>query len=129
MRFEPVPPQGQGTLTIKHDISLERIFRYSRNLKAAEVQPGEKFRIRMYHKRAFWCTCWTFGGLEDDDLKDKKFGARRGLTDEDRNRVPGENRPDIEQMEKEGWVFSQMLDNLKMTEDDTGQEVIVEFVR
>ena len=83
----------------------------------------------MYHERPFWCTWWTFGGLEDDDLKDKKFGARRGLTGEDRNRAPGENRPDIEQMEKEGWVFSQKLDNLKMTEDDTGQEVIVEFVK
>ncbi len=53
MRFESVPPKGQGTLTIKHDLSLDRLFLYSRNLKPADVKPGEKSRIRMNPRRAF----------------------------------------------------------------------------
>ena len=45
MRFETVPPIGQGALVIKHDISLDRLFRFSYYLKVADVQPGEIFRI------------------------------------------------------------------------------------
>ena len=43
--------------------------------------------------------------------------------------MPGEERPDVEQMEKEGWIFSQRFDNLKMTEDEVGREVLIEFVK
>ena len=104
MRFETVPPKGQGVLTIKHDLSLERLFLYSRNLKATDVQPGEKFRIRTNPKRAFMSGWWTFGDLENGDLKDKKF-AKWELPGEDgdiSNLMPGEEQPDIGQMEKEG---------------------------
>lgn len=130
MRFETIPPTGQGALVIKHDISLERLFRYSRHLKAADVQPGEKFRISMNPKRAFRSAWWTFGDM-DGDLKGNKF-ARWELPDEDgdiRNLMPGEERPDYEQMEKDGWVFSQRFDDLDISEDDAGHEVVVEFVK
>ena len=54
-RFETVPPIGQGALVIKHDISLYRLFRFSHHLNAADVQPGEKFRINMNPLRSFRC--------------------------------------------------------------------------
>ena len=68
--------------------------------------------------------------MEHGHLKRKKF-AKWILPDEDdkiTNLMPREERPDIEQMEKDGWVFSQRLNNLQMTEADEGDEVVVEFV-
>ncbi len=62
-----------------------------------------------------------------DDLKDKKF-AKWEVPGEDEdisNLMPGEERPDIELIEKEGWVFSQKFVNLEMTEDEAGHEVVV----
>ena len=47
MRFETDPPVGRGTLLVKHGLSLDRLFQNSRSLKAADVQPGEKFRIKI----------------------------------------------------------------------------------
>ena len=130
MRFETVPPIGEGTLVIKHDLSLDRLFAHSRNLKAADVQPGERYSIGINTKRMFICWWWTLGDVERGDLKEKKF-AKWVLPDEDGdiiNLMPGEERPDIEQMEKDGWVFSQRLDNLEMTEAEEGNEVVIEFV-
>ena len=129
-RFENVPPIGQGSLVITHDLSLERLFRNTHNLKATEIQPEEQFRIRMNPKRAFRYGWWTFGDMNGGDLKEKKF-AEWILPDEGGdiiNLMPGEERPDIEQVEKGGWVFSQGLDDLVMTEEDAEREVVVEFV-
>ena len=129
-RFETVPPLGQGALIITHDLSLERLFRNTHSLKVTDIQPGERFRIRMTPKRAFRCGWWTFGDMNGGDLKEKKF-AEWVLPDEDGdviNLMPGEKRPDIEQMEKDGWVFSQRLDDLEMTEAEEENEVVVEFV-
>ena len=130
MRFDTIPPMGQGALIIKHDLSLDRVFEYSRNLKAADVQPGEKYRIGINHKRMFSSRWWAFGDMDYGDPKEKKF-ARWVLPDQDgdiSNLMPGEERPNVEQMEKDGWVFSQGLDDLEMTEDDAGHEVAVEFL-
>ena len=130
MRFETVPASEQGALIIKHDISLDRLFMFSHYLKAADVQPGEKFRVCMNPRRAFQCPWWAFGDM-NGDLKDKKF-AQCSLPDENgfiSNFFPGEKRPDFAQMEKDGWVFSQNLDDLEFTEDDTGHEVVIEFVK
>lgn len=129
MRFETVPPAGQGDLVIKHDLSLDRIFEYSRNLKAADVQPGERFRIKMNPKRAFAASWWAFGSMHDGELEGKKFAKweRPGEDGEISNLMPGEERPDVEQMEKDGWVFSQRFDYLEMAEEDGGDGVIVEF--
>ncbi|KAL9610675.1 MAG: hypothetical protein Q9167_004623 [Letrouitia subvulpina] len=128
-RFETVPPPGKGELVIKHELPLERIFRNSYQLRAADVHPGEEFRIRINSKRlrgiGGW---WTFGDLSGD-LEGKKF-ARWELPDEAGeigNLMPGEQFPDIEQMEHEGWVFSQMFDSLEVTEDLQQEEVIVKF--
>ena len=129
MHFETVPPKGQGALSVTHNISLERLFRNSRDLKAADIQPGEKFRVGMNPKRAFRCGWWAFGDMEIGDLKDKKF-AVWVLPDKDGNiynLMPDDERPSIERMEKDGWVSSQHLDDLEMTEDEAGSEVIVEF--
>ena len=123
---------GQGALVIKHDISLDRLFRFShyfKDFKATDVQPGEKFRINMNPRRAFRCGWWAFGDM-DGDLKEKKFAAWT-LPDDNgwiRNLMPGEERPDVAQMEKDGWAFSQNED-LEFTEDDGGHEVVIEFVK
>lgn len=74
---------------------------------------------------------WAFGDMDNGDLKEKKF-ARWVLPDQDgdiSNLMPGEERPNVEQMEKDGWVFSQGLNDLEMTEDDAGHDVVVEFVK
>lgn len=130
MRFESIPSIEQGDLIIKHDLSLERLFRNSHSLKAADIQPGEKFRIKLNPKRAFRCNWWAFGDMNNGYLKEKKF-ATWVFPDEDgdiMNLTPGDERPDIEKMEKDGWVFSQHLDDLEMTQDEAGSEVVVEFI-
>ena len=68
--------------------------------------------------------------MNDGDLKEKKF-AEWVLPDENgeiMNLMSGEERPDVEQMEKDGWVFSQAFDNLEMSEDDEEREVVIEFL-
>ena len=130
MRFETVPPIGQGALTIKHDLSLERLFAHSRNLKVTDVQPGERYSIRINTKRMFICWWWAFGDMNNGNLGERKF-SKWVHPDEDGNIIglmPGEERPDFEQMEKDGWVFSQEHENLEMTEDEAECEAIVEFV-
>lgn len=105
-RFETIPSIGQGALIIKHDISLDRLLENPHNLKAADVQPGEKFRLNINPMRGFRSGWWAFGDM-DTDLKEKKF-AKWSLPDEDgdlSSLMPGEERPDIEQMEKDGWLF------------------------
>ena len=130
MRFETVPPIGKGALVIKHDLSLDKLFAHSRDVKRSDVQPGEKYRVGINTKRMFICWWWTFGDINDGDLKEKKF-ARWVLPNENgeiMNLMAGEEWPDIEQMEKDGWVFSQGLDDLEITEADERNEVVVEFV-
>lgn len=129
MRFETVPPLGEGVLVIKHDLSLERIFEYSRDLKVDGVQRGEKFRIKMNPKRAFMSEWWAFGGLGDGELSGKIFAKweRPNQNGDISNLMPGEQKPNVEQMEKEGWVFSEVFDDLEMAEDIARQSVIIEF--
>ncbi|KAI9854450.1 MAG: hypothetical protein M1830_006532, partial [Pleopsidium flavum] len=43
LRFETIPAKGQGMLIVKHDLPLERMFRYEPTLKPADIKPGEKF--------------------------------------------------------------------------------------
>lgn len=105
------------------------MFQNSRLLKAADVRPGEKFRVQMDPKRLFWAGWWTFGALNDGELGGKRF-AKWERPDEDGsigNLMPGEQRPDFKRMEKEGWVFSERFDDLEVT-DDTEHSVIVEFI-
>ena len=83
----------------------------------------------MNAKRAFRGGWWAFGDM-NGDLKEKKF-TKWESPDEDgeiSNLMPGEERPDVEQMVKEGWVFSQRFDYLEITQDDTGDDIIIEFV-
>ena len=128
LRFETVPSKGKGKLVVTHDISLERLFRYS-DLTQEAVNVGEKFTMRMNPKRLGstegW---WTWGGLEGE-LRGKKFARweRPNREGEIGNLMPGENTPNQEGMEKEGWVFSEPFHELKV-EAGNGEEVVVEFV-
>ena len=128
LRFETVPSKGQGELAVTHEISLERLFRYS-DLRNEAVRVGERFTVRMNPKRLGstegW---WTWGSLEGE-LKGKKFARweRPDREGEIGNLMPGEKTPDGEGMEREGWVFSEPFHELILEAgDDEG--VIVEFV-
>ena len=131
-RFETVPPMGQGALVITHDLPLERLFRNSHSLRAVDIRPGERFRFRMNPKQLFWAGWWTFGGLGDDgDLRGKRF-AEWECPDEDgdiSNLNLSEQMPDVDQMEKEGWLLSRRFDELKCTEDTEMGDVVVEFTK
>ena len=128
LRFETVPSKGEGELAVTHEISLERLFRYS-DLRKEAVKAGEKFTVRMNPKRLKsiegW---WTWGSLEGE-LKGKKFAKweRPDREGEIGNLMPGEKMPDVEGMEREGWVFSELFDELTL-EAGEHEEVTVEFV-
>lgn len=116
LHFKIIPAKGQGVLIVKHDLSLERMFRYERTLKSTDIKSGEKFRVTMGSLPLEWVTWWAFGDLEGD-LKEKKF-ARWQVPDEEGRMddvMPGEEEPDIDRMRAEGWVFSERLDNLKVS--------------
>ena len=127
LRFESVPSKGEGKLVVTHEISLERLFRYS-GLKKEAVKAGEKFIARMNPKRLGstegW---WTWGSLEGE-LKGKKFARweRRDRNGEIGNLMPGEKMPDVEGMQREGWVFSEPFHELTL-EAAGDEEFLVEF--
>ena len=130
IRFETIPAMNKGNLVIKHELSLERIFQYSRNLKATDTQPGEKFRIRANPKRLS-CGWWNFGAVDDGGQFAGKRFLRWYLPDENgeiENLMPGDPQPDVEQMESEGWVFNQNSDDLEILEEGGGDGVVIEFV-
>lgn len=129
LRFATVPSKGEGELAVTHEISLERLFSYS-DLGKEDVKVGEKFRVRMNAKRmrsveGWWC----WGGLEGE-LGGKKFARweRPDGRGEIGNLMPGEEMPDVEGMEREGWVFSEPFYELRMEAGEDG-EVVVEFVK
>ena len=94
-----------------------------------KVRPGEKFKLEMNRK---WLRgvggWWTWGAL-DGRLRGKKF-AKWHLPDEHGEiayLTKGEKMPDIQEMEREGWVFSENFRELRIEQGDQ-EEVIVEFV-
>lgn len=155
-RFETIWPRGEGThdgrgateseneasgdeegvngLTINQSLSLDRIFQYSGPTKGyggltqADVRPGEKFSVCMNKKmlrgNGGW---WAFGSMDEGgELYGKKFiMLEKG--------VGGENEQDDraaerERRERDGWVYSEMMDDLKITAEEGRDEVVVEFV-
>lgn len=130
MHFHSIPAKGQGKLTVKHDLTLERLFLYEHYpsaVKREEVKPGDKFRLQMQNPE--WVQWWAFGDL-DGDLRDKKFiwNWEPPETMEDWLRyvlVDGQT-PDVEMLKRDGWVFSQPRMDLKFSvESDEG--VVLEF--
>ena len=122
LRFEAIPVKGQGTLIVKHDLPLERMFRYEPTLKPADIKPEEKFRVSMSSLHLEWVSWWGFGDLEGD-WKGKRF-AKWQLPDEEGRMtdvMPGEEELDIDRMQVEGWVFSERHDHLRVSgnSDDT----------
>ena len=128
MHFETVPARGKGDLIIKHSLSLDRVFQNSSSLNISDIQPGEKFGIRMNPKRLVFADWWSFGDL-DGELGKKKFAIWEPPDKDGKisNLMPGQSMPDVQQMEREGWVFSEGLDYLEAT-DVTDHDVVVEFV-
>jgi len=135
MRFETVPAVGKGDLEIRHDLSIERMFKNSggsnsSGINLADVKPREKFRVRMTPRRVtdfiWW---WTIGGLEDE-LKEKKFAKWQLPNNEGKfgDLMPGEDTPDVENMEADGWIFSERLQSLKVS-SGTEEGIVFEFVK
>ena len=130
LRFETIPGRGEGELAVTHEISLRRLFQ-ARFLKKEAVEVGEKFRVRMNPRYLTGPELWWAWGSLEGGLKDKKF-VRWERPDEKKgeigNLMPGEKMPDVERMEREGWVFSECFDDLTVSGAGEGEEVIVEFV-
>lgn len=124
LHFETIPVKGM--LIIKHDLPLKRMFRYESTLKPADIKPGEKFRVSMSSLHLEWVSWWGFGDLEGD-LKEKRF-AKWQLPDEEgqMDMMPGEEEPDIDRMQMEGWVFSERHDHL--TVSGNSDDAVFEFV-
>ena len=124
-----MPASSDGEIEVTHEITLERLFTYSsHSLSLEQVNVGEKFVLKMNPKRLAsnegW---WTWGALEGE-LKGKKFAQwwRPDANGEIENLMPGEKMPDVEGMEREGWVFGE-CDALEVREGEPS-EVVVEFV-
>ncbi len=86
-----------------------------------------QFRLKM--RKLYWARWWAFGNL-DGDLRDKKFiwNWEPPETDEEAlKHVPVDGQtPDVEMLERDGWVFSQARQHLKFSaESDDG--VVLKF--
>lgn len=115
-------------LEIRHELSLERMFRHEHNLKVENIEPGERFRVQLSPRRIGYFSWWAFGDLRGD-LASKKF-LRWTLPDEGgeiENLMPGEIVPDVERTEMQGWVFSERLDGLEAV-DGRPEGCVFEFV-
>ncbi|KAI9718442.1 MAG: hypothetical protein M1812_004163 [Candelaria pacifica] len=128
LRFETVPSNGEGELAVTHEISLERLFRYSGLTKEA-VKVGEQFTVRLNPKRLGSTEGWWTWGSLNRELSGKKVARweRPDSEGEIGNLMPGEKTPDVEKMEKEGWVFSEPFHELTLTAGED-EAVTVEFV-
>ncbi|KAL9627270.1 MAG: hypothetical protein Q9164_007654, partial [Protoblastenia rupestris] len=70
---------------------------------------------------------WSWGSLEGE-LKGKKFAKwhHPDSNGDIGNLMPGEKMPDVEGMKREGWVFSEPFNDLKV-EAAEAEEVVLEF--
>ena len=129
LRFETVPGHDDGELVVTHDISLERLFRYS-GLRKEDVKEGEKFTVTMNPKRLGSTEGWWTWGSMEGELRGKKFAKweRPDVEGSIGNLMPGEKMPDVLEMERDGWVFSEPFDELRYeaTEESV---VLVEFIQ
>lgn len=149
-RFETVWPRGEGAhdgqggneageeggngLSITQSVSLDRIFQYSGpskgygGLTQADVRPGEKFNVcvnkKMLRGNGGW---WAFGSMDEGgELHGKKFiMLENGMDGEDEQ---DEKAAEKERRERDGWVYSEMMDDLKIAAEEGMDEVVVEFV-
>ncbi|KAI9747660.1 MAG: hypothetical protein M1835_002008, partial [Candelina submexicana] len=126
--FETVPSEGEGELAVTHEISLERLFRYS-DLRKEAVKAGEQFTVRLNPKRLGSTEGWWAWGSLKGDLNGKKFARweRPDRNGEIGNLMSGEKTPNVEEMKREGWVFSELFDELTLNAEGDNA-VIVEFV-
>ncbi len=143
---------GQGVATIEYDMSPARIFRYGASSLAgnlAHLHAGEKYRVTM---SGAWLTWWTWGDLHGD-LADKKFSRWRFPAGEDPEDVPDvasmltdpvdhndvnhlgsrswqddEEKPDVKQMIRDGWVFGEAEAYIEITSSSQEEGAVFEFV-
>jgi len=117
LRFETVPPLGHRVLTIRHDLSVKRVFKLSAGLKPEDIKSGKRLRVRMSPNRLGSFNWWAFGDL-DRDLKDNKFARWQGADDNGvfDDLMYGDKAPEFEHMQGEGWVFGERLDSLVVTD-------------
>lgn len=83
-RFETVPSQVQGSLVIRHDLSLDRMFQNSRDLQLGDIKPGEKSRVRLNPKRLGFISWWTFGDLNGNFKFEGKIFCEMAASGQDR---------------------------------------------
>ncbi|KAL9098023.1 MAG: hypothetical protein Q9163_006231 [Psora crenata] len=128
LKFETIPGAADGELRVTHEITLERLFELSR-LPLQKLKAGEIFKVELNSEKLKGIPSWWVWGALDDELKGKKF-AKWERPDEGggiSNLMPGERMPDVEGMKREGWVFSELMHELKIGTGE-GEAVVVEFV-
>ena len=145
-RFETVWPRDgdqstreeerrSGGLKITQSLSLDRIFQYSGpskgfgGLTQADIRPGEKFSVSINKKmlggNGGW---WAFGSMDEGGgLFGKKFIMLEKDVEAEKEKVG--RAAERERMEREGWVYSEMMDDLEITVAEGRDEVVVEFVQ
>ncbi len=143
---------GNGIATVEYDMSPARIFRYgsaSLEEKLARLHAGEIYRVSM---SGAWLTWWTWGDLRGD-LADRKFSRWQFPAVEDPENVPdiasmltdpvelnkvnhlssrscvdGEEKPDVKQMMRDGWVFSEAEAYIELISSTREEGAFFEFV-
>lgn len=132
LQFVTVPVSE--AFVVSHEITAERMFRAhnhhaSSSLGPKDVKPGDRFRLRMTNLDSVG---WWHPGSLDGELKDKKFvgsfeepngdGKYEHFDD-----IEGQ-KPDAETLKRHGWIFSEGLDQLKVTAEEGKESVVIQFV-
>ncbi|KAI8944383.1 hypothetical protein F4801DRAFT_222739 [Xylaria longipes] len=74
--FVTVPSFESGSsVTLTHELSWERIFRYEPRLTKEDLVPGERFRLLISETKRVGTLWWCWGDIESEDLKNKRLHA------------------------------------------------------
>lgn len=115
-RFLTIPAQETGEeVVVKHTVTSERLFAYADGMTAEDLVVGERYRAGL-SEGYVGATWWCWGGLEEE-LRGKKLHAyargRRGLR--------GGDAPDVDEMERQGWVFGENRAQLQFVMEEEGR--------
>ncbi|EON66924.1 hypothetical protein W97_06328 [Coniosporium apollinis CBS 100218] len=110
--FITIPGDGSES-RVTHDLPFSRMFKYAEGIKKEDLQPGETYKVGIYHG-CVGTTWWCWGAL-DGDLKGKRLCAwQEGF---EYNDVA---RPSDEEVEREGWVLGMHPAQLKFEDQTEG---------
>jgi hypothetical protein len=120
--FLTIPAAQIGDeVVVKHSLTSERLFAYADGKNANDLEVGERFKVSLsdgYVGATWWC----WGSLEDE-LESKRLHA---FAKDTIGLWYGED-PEIEKLEKEGWVFGEINAQLVVKVEEGGRSCEVEI--